>query len=325
MTILVTGGTGFLGSYFTRYALQQGGEQQVVVLDKYLDRGRIADVLDRVTVIEGDVSDAATVSATIEKYGIDRIAHFAFILGSPALGQMIPYVHVQCQGTANIFESARLAGVKRVLFCSSVAAYGKQDAALLTEDLPVDPVEPYGFTKVWSEALGRYYTQELGLEVVSVRFGSTYGLGRAGRGSYKSGLLNPQREVHYMARVEAAVRGEAIEMPRDDALADWTYAADAAQACWLALTAEHLPHHLYNVGSERRRIGDFTSALRAALPQAEIAVTDANPGNPHAPMDNTRLHALGFAPKYTLKSGIEDYVERIRAYDLYYASQTAGS
>lgn len=318
MTILVTGGTGFLGSYFTRYALQEGGEQHVVVLDKYVDRGRIADVLDRVTVIEGDVSDTATVQTVIEKYGIDRIAHFAFILGSPALGQMLPYVHVQCQGTANIFESARLAGVKRVLFCSSVAAYGKQDAALLTEDLPVDPIEPYGFTKVWSEALGRYYTQQLGLEVVSVRFGSTYGLGRAGRGSYRSGLLNPQREVHYMARVEAAVRGEAIEMPRDDALADWTYAADAAQACWLALTAAQLPHHLYNVGSERRRIGDFTHALREALPQAVIKVTDANPGNPHAPMDNTRLQALGFAPKYTLQSGLADYIERIRGYDRYH-------
>lgn len=323
MTILVTGGTGFLGSYFTRYALLSGGESHIVVLDKYIDRGRIADVLDHVTVIEGDVSDTDTVQAAIEKHGIDRIAHFAFILGSPALGQMIPYVHVQCQGTANVFESARLAGVKRVLFCSSVAAYGKQEAALLTEDLHVDPIEPYGFTKIWSEALGRYYTQEMGLEVVSVRFGSTYGLGRAGRGSYRSGLLNPQREIHYMARVEAAARGDAIEMPRNDALADWTYAADAAQACWLALTTNHLQHHLYNVGSERRCIGDFTHALREVLPQAMITVTSTNPGNPHAPMDNTRLQALGFVPKYTLKSGIEDYVKRIRVYDLYHASNTA--
>lgn len=318
MTILVTGGTGFLGSYFTRYALRECGEQRLVVLDKYADRGRIADVLDRVTVIEGDVSDTDTVKAAIENHGIDRIAHFAFILGSPALGQMIPYVRVQSVGTANVFEAARLAGVKRVLFCSSVAAYGKQDAPLLTEDLPVDPVEPYGFTKVWSEALGRYYTQELGLEVVSMRFGSTYGLGRARRGSYSSGLLNPQREIHYMARVEEAVRGREIEMPRDDALADWTYAADAAQACWLALTAGHLSHHLYNVGSERRRVGDFTGVLREVLPQAVIKTTDANPGHPHAPMDNTRLKALGFVPKYTLKSGVQDYVERVRAYDRYH-------
>ena len=321
MTILVTGGTGFLGSYFTRYALQERCEEQIIVLDKYPDRARIADVLDRVTVIEGDVSDMEVVTATIADHGIDRIAHFAFILGSPALGQMVPYVRVQSLGTANVFEAARVANVKRVLFCSSVAAYGKQDAALLHEDLPVDPLEPYGFTKVWSEALARYYTKALGLEVVSLRFGSTYGLGRARRGSYSSGLLNPQREIHYMARVEEAVRGRNIEMPRDDIVADWTYAGDAAQACWLALTAEHLPHHLYNVGSDRRRIGDFTKLLHESFPHLTITATDADAGNPHSPMDSARLKQLGFAPRYTLQSGLHDYIERIRAYDLYQQTQ----
>ena len=317
MTILVTGGTGFLGSYFTRYALLEGREKHIVVLDKYVDRARIEDVLDRVTLIEGDVSESDTVRAAVEDHGVDRIAHFAFILGSPALGQMIPYVRVQSLGTANVFEAARSAGVKRVLFCSSVAAYGRQDAALLTEDLPVNPTEPYGSSKVWGEALGRYYSQELGLEVVSLRFGSTFGLGRAWRGSYRSGILNPPRDIHYMARVEEAVRGRPIEMPCDDAIADWTYAADAAQAAWLALTAAHLPHHLYNVSSERRRVGDFTSALRELLPQAVISTSDAKPGHPHPSMDNARLKQLGFAPGYTLKSGMQDYIERIRAYDRY--------
>jgi UDP-glucose 4-epimerase len=318
MTLLVTGGTGFLGSYFTRYALLQKAETRVVVLDKYIDRGHIDDVLDRVTVIEGDITDLHTVRSAIQDHGVKRVAHFAFILGSPSLGQMIPYVRVQSLGTAHVFEAARLAGVKRVLFCSSVAAYGRQNATLLTEDLPVNPGEPYGSSKIWGEAMGRYYTRELGLEVVSLRFGSTYGLGRAWRGSYSSGLLNPPRDTHYMARVEEAVRGRAIEMPRDDAVADWTYAADAAQAAWLALTADRLPNHLYNVGSERRCVGDFTRALRELLPDATIKVSEAEPGHPHPALDTTRLRTdLGFAPRYTLKDGLMDYIERVRAYDRY--------
>ena len=322
MTILVTGGTGFLGSYFTRYALEEGGEARVVVLDKYIDRARIADVLDRVILIEGDVSDPDTVRAAVETYGVDRVAHFAFILGSPLPGQMIPYVQVQTVGTANVFEAARAAGAQRVLFCSSVAAYGDQDAAILTEDLIANPTNPYGSSKLWGEALGRHYTQELGLEVVSLRFGSTYGLGRAWRGSYSSGLLRPPAQVHYMARIEAAVRGQPIEMPRDDAEADWTYAGDAAQAAWLALTAGHLPHHLYNVSTERCCVGDFTKVLRELVPEATIATArDEAPGNAHAPMDASRLKEdLGFAPKFTLRSGIEDYIRRIRIYDAFQQS-----
>jgi UDP-glucose 4-epimerase len=317
VTILITGGTGFLGSYFTRYALLQGGEERVVVFDQYADRGRIADVLDRVTLIEGDVADTDAVRSAIDAHGIDRIVHFAFILGSPPPGKMIPYVRVQSLGTANVFEAARAAGVRRVVFGSSVAAYGRQHAAVLREDLPADPLEPYGFSKLWGEALGRHYTKELGLEVASLRFGSTFGHGRAWRGSYSSGLLQPPREIHYMARVEEALRGKAVEMPRDDAVADWTYAGDAAQAVWLALTAERLPHHLYNVRSERRCIGDFTQAMRELLPEASITTTDAQPGNAHAAMDTARLKSLGYAPQYTLKSGLQDYIERIRAYQRY--------
>lgn len=318
MTILITGGTGFLGSYFARHAVAQG--ENVVLLDRYADRGRIADVLELVTLIEGDAADADLVGRIIADHGVERVAHFAFILGGPKLGQMLPYVSAQCMGTANVFEAARAAGVKRVLFASSVAAYGKQDASLLTEDLVANPGELYGASKAWAETLGRHYTDHLGLDVVSLRFGSTYGFGRGWRGSYSSGLLDVQPKVHYMARVDDAVRGAAIEMPRDDAMADWTYAGDAAQAAWLALTTPKLGHRLYNVQAERGPVGAYTKALRKLLPEAVIRSSETEmPGNAHAPMDNSRLvENLGFAPSYTLESGLADYIERIRAYDRYH-------
>lgn len=319
MTMLITGGTGFLGSYFTRYVTLEQGLDRVVVLDRYVDRGRIEDALDRVTLIEGDVTDAGAVRSAIEDHSVDRVAHFAFMLGSPTPGHMIPYIQVQCLGTATVFEAARAAGVQRVLFCSSVAAYGPQAASPLTEELVVNPTEPYGSSKVWGEALGRHYTAELGLEVVSLRFGSTFGLGRAWRGSYNSGLLRLPAQSHYMARVEDAVRGKPIELPRGDAIVDWTYAADSAQAAWLALSAAQLPHHLYNVRSERRPVGDFTRALRTLVPEADINTSETElPGNAHPSMDNSRLISdLGFAPKYPLETGLRDYISRIHAYDSY--------
>lgn len=325
MKILITGGTGFLGSYFTRHAVAKGAD--VVLLDRYPDRGRIADVLDRITLIEGDVADSDLVGRTIAEHGAERIAHFAFILGSPKPGQMLPYVQVQCLGTANVFEAARTAGVERVLFASSVAAYGKQDAELLTEDLVPNPTDPYGACKAWGEAMGRHYAEQLGLDVVSLRFGSTYGFGRGWRGSYSSGLLTTPTKAHYMARVDDAVRGKPIEMPRDDAMADWTYAGDAAQAAWLALTAPRPSHRLYNVQAERGPVGTFTRTLRQLLPDADIRTSATElPGHAHSPMSNSRLvEDLGFAPVWSFEQGLADYIERVRIHDAYHASLSSGA
>jgi UDP-glucose 4-epimerase len=311
MTLLVTGGTGFLGSYFTRYALEHGAK--VVVLERYPDRARIADVLDQVTLVEGDVADPALVRSVIEDHGVDRVAHFAFILGSPAVGRMADYLAVQCDGTATVLEASRLAGVKRLVFASSVAAYGAQEAPVLTEDLRGDPVVPYGFCKSWAEALVRHYRRELGLDGVSLRYGSTYGFGRAKRGSYASGMFAPPADTHYMARVEHAAAGKAITMPADETMADFTYAEDAAQAAWLAMTVEKPSYDLYNVSAERLPVGRFTAALRRVLPYASITVrADEGAGHAHAPMNNRRLvEDLGFRPLFDLERGIEDYIERI--------------
>lgn len=322
MALLITGGTGFLGSYLTRHALTEGGEDRVVVLDRFADRARIASVLGRVTLIDGDVGDFDTVRTAMAAYGIDRVAHFAGILGSPLPGKMPDYVRVQALGLANVLEAARAEGVARFLFASSVASYGRQQAEVLTEDLVPNPDNPYGSAKAWGESLVAHYQAQLGLDAVTLRFGSTYGLGRAWRGSYSSGLLEPPRSTHYMARVEDAVRGKRVVMPCDEAMADWTYAADAAQAAWLALHAPALPHRLYNVGSERRPVGEFTRAMRKLLPDARIEVSpDETPGNPHPPLDATRLQRdLGFAPRYSLESGLADYIEAIRAHDAYLAT-----
>jgi nucleoside-diphosphate-sugar epimerase len=235
---------------------------------------------------------------------------------------MLPYVQVQCQGTTNVLEAARLAKVDRVLFASSVAAYGQQTAEILHEDLVPNPSDPYGACKAWGEAMGRHYAEHLGLDVVSLRFGSTYGFGRGWRGSYNSGLLAVPAQVHYMARVDDAVRGHPIEMPRDDAIADWTYAGDAAQAAWLALTASNLSYRLYNVQAERRPVGDFTAALRRILPEADVQTSTTElPGHAHAPMSNARLvHDLGFLPAYSFDDGLADYIERVRINDRYNAA-----
>lgn len=328
MTVLVTGGTGFLGSYLVRYLVQDAG-QEVVVFDRYVDRARLGEAAEHVRVVEGDIRDADALSRVVRDHGVRRIAHMASLLGNPRMDRLAAYVDAVCGGFVNVMTAAADGGVERVLFASSVSAYGTRDRAvytevdpspeqLLTEDDEGSASDAYAASKLWGEAMGTYCGQRLDVGFVTVRFGSTFGLGRSARGSYRSGLVAAPNSGHFMARVERAARGEPIVMPTDRQIVDWTYAADAAQAAWLALSADHPRHRLYNVAGERRPIGDFTRRLRQLLPGVSISTDDEErASSEHRFMDASRIRSeLGFAPRFTLESGLEDYIARLRAYDV---------
>ena len=95
-----------------------------------------------------------------------------------------------------------------------------------------------------------------------------------------------------------------------------SYAA-AARSAGLALSADRLCHNLYNVRAERWPVGEFIQTLRELPPSAEVTVSpNQQAGNPHFAMDATRLRTnLGFSRSYTLRSGLEDYIRRIRLFD----------
>jgi nucleoside-diphosphate-sugar epimerase len=89
----------------------------------------------------------------------------------------------------------------------------------------------------------------------------------------------------------------------------------------LALTSKNLPHHLYNVFSETRPVGDFTRKLRELLPDVEITSSETEVPHPvQCFMSNSRIKLdLGFEPKYSIEAGLEDYLRRIRDYDAFAA------
>ena len=313
MAIMITGGTGFLGSYLARHLLLEKGVAGVVLFDRYPDLRKLAGVEDRATVVEGDVLEPQELLAAMDRHRVERVVHLAFGVGGPAREKIVPYARVQTMGTANVFEAARLHGAVRVVNASSLAVYGPHEAASLREDDPKRPDSLYGACKLWSEHLAETYNREHGMEIVSLRPCSVFGLGRAWRGSFASGLVRVRGLPHYMALAELAVRGEPITMPPGDQPADWCYAADAAEAWWLVLTAADPPHRAYNLRAEQRPIGDYTAELRRLLPDARIEVGEA-PVHVGQLMDNTRIREeLGFEPRYTIETGLADYIERIRS------------
>jgi UDP-glucose 4-epimerase len=319
MAVLITGGTGFLGSYLTRHLVREKGiaGRNLVLFDRYPNRERIADVIDNVILISGDVTEASELAAVMKNYEIDQVFHLAAILAEPTRAQVVSYMKVMCDGTLNVLELSRVMGVKRVVYASSVAVFGrasyrvKDPGAELDEDDPPSPMGFYGMCKLYSENLAALYSRRFKLETVGLRPTSVFGVGRGARGSWASGLGAPQ-EIHYMVLPELAALGKAIEMPSDESESDWIYAADAAEAWWRAMVAPTPPRLVYNLAAERRRMADVTAHLRKLLPEAPIGVSD-KPVPKIAKMncDNLRKD-LDFKPRYTMETGLTEYINDVR-------------
>ena len=183
MSIMITGGTGFLGSYLVRHLVQEKGITDVVLYDQYPNESRIAEVRDQITVEQGNVLEPYELLRVMARYQVDRVVHLAFILGEPDQFKPVNYLNVQCMGTANVLEAARLHGVKRVVYASSVAVYGHNPSTWtdVSEDDAPTPNTLYGACKLWGEHIADVYTNRYGLDVISLRPCSVFGLGRGQR------------------------------------------------------------------------------------------------------------------------------------------------
>jgi UDP-glucose 4-epimerase len=179
---LITGGASLIGSHLAD-ALLAAGAAEVRLLDNFAlgSNDMIAHLMSdsRVKLLRGDIlrlTDLLDASAGVD--GIFALAGFLTIpmLANPSLG-----VQVNTVGLLNTLEAARFANVRRVVFSSSVAAYGNTEAETLQEDAPItaaslSPVSAvYGVSKLFGESLCRLYAQKFGLEFNALRFGSVYG------------------------------------------------------------------------------------------------------------------------------------------------------
>jgi UDP-glucose 4-epimerase len=312
MATLITGGTGFLGSHLTRLLVTEKGVRDVVLFDRFPSTELISDVADDITIVEGDILEPHQLMHTMAKYDIDRVGHFAFMSGGNHPEKTVPYVRLTCVGTVNVFEAARLHGVKRIVNPSSMATWSPPyDRELSEED--ARPSGLYGGTKFWTEQLAQSYNQQHGMEILTLRVPATMGRGRLAKGSLAAGLMGTQ-SAHYMAYPELAVLGQPVTMPPDDQLTEYCYAADVAEAFWCGLTAPRPLHEVFSLTAERRRVGDLTKKMRELLPDAEISVADTVKF-PGPLLSNKRLvDELGFVPRYTLETGLEAYIEDVRSH-----------
>lgn len=171
--VLVTGGCGFIGSHIVEKLLNLGAH--VTVLDDLStgSRANIASVADKITLIEGTITDKSTCVRALQD--IDIVFHLAAYTSVPGSVADPVICHViNIDGTFNLLEAMRLTGCKRIVFSSSSAVYGATDKPC-SEETPCNPQSPYGFSKYMGELMLRQYALNYGIDGVSLRYFNVYG------------------------------------------------------------------------------------------------------------------------------------------------------
>jgi nucleoside-diphosphate-sugar epimerase len=308
MSILITGGTGFIGSYLVRKLVEEG-EDKVVLMDVLPYPPAVGDVMEHVEIIQGDFSEASHVMAVLKKHDISCVFHLGY-LGGPELERSPSRaIRVNCEGTSNLFEMARIAGVKRVVWASSGAVLGRtltsSNPKLLEEEAGPAPLFMYGACKLFNENIAEIYAQRHGFDHIALRITSIYGLGRVGRRGLGGG------PDIFSQLIEKAARGEAVVAPPADHRIYWSYVKDCAEAFYCAYRAPKPKHRIFNFSGEIRTIGETVGCLRTLFPQASIDMGTAPIEIlPYFKTDRIS-EELGFQPIYPMEKGMKDYAERL--------------
>jgi len=225
---LVTGGAGFIGCNIARYVLDKGHD--VVVLDDCSTgkRENIEEILDSIDFIEGDIRDRATMDKAVS--GCAAIFHEAARPSVPrSVEDPVTSHDVNVNGTMTLLESARAAGVKRVVFAGSSSAYGNQPDSPKHEAMVPMPISPYASSKVCGEAYLRAYAAVYGMETLTLRYFNVFGPYQDPAGAYAAVIP---------AWVSRLLKGERPIVYGDgEQSRDFCYIANVCQANWLAATA----------------------------------------------------------------------------------------
>jgi UDP-glucose 4-epimerase len=308
--ILVTGGSGFIGSHTVR-ALADLGESCVIIQRR---SGEVPFYLADLPVIseQADVADLDALRAVGDRYKITGIVHLA---GYPAPRGSVGGVEATedlLRGLLNVVRVASEWEVGRIGLASTIGVYsGVQHVGPLTEDTPVLLTAPHPIprSKKIGELLGEQLAEATGIEIINLRISATWG-----PAGHEDPFFAAPALIHAAAsRSPLDLSGMLVQPHLGDGL-DLCYVKDTGRAIALLQVAEHLNYRTYNVASGRLTTNaDIIKAIRTLEPDLTLELPEGvtRPGNP---LDITRLHDdTGYQPEYDTARAAADYIAWLRA------------
>ncbi len=302
MTTLVLGGTGFIGRRAVRRLAERG--QRVAVMDVNPRAASFDEFGDLVSVMYGDITNFEDVVKAVLASRPDRIMNLAYLLGS---GDDTPHFTMKLNvlGMDNCFEAARVCGVNRVVYASSVAVSGQQSAfgdRLVNEDDPMHGTSQYAMHKRFNEFQAQQFNSVYGMSITGIRPANVTGPDKV-RGS-----------TDHVQCVTLPASGEPARFPKSGFMRLPVHVEDVAEAFVRVTLADSSHHPVYNTGGTPISLGDLADMVRRYLPDANISF-DADGGREESGnylVDNSRL--LGeFELEYPpLASRVRDIINDVR-------------
>ena len=312
MTVLITGGAGFVGLGIARQLLENG--EEIVVFSRDPSPGRLGDLADRVRAVAGDVGNFSHILDVVKTFRPRIIYHLGAMLSVPSDADPASAIQTNAMGTFYVLESARLFDVEQVLFSSSVGTYGTDMPEGSIDDFTIQrPVFFYGATKAFGEHMGLFYKRKYGLDFRGIRYPSVIGPGVTTSGA-----------VQYTSWViEHAAQGKPFTIwVRPDTAMPIMYLTEAASATIRLADApiECIKTVNYVVDGVKPTptAGDLAQAVRAKVPGAIIEF-EPDPeiqdtlDDMIRPLDDAKAREeWGWQPTHSLEKIVEEFLAAIK-------------
>ena len=308
MSLLITGGAGFIGSNLVRYLLEYRDEP-IVVLDALTYAGNLESLegaIDgvRCHFVKGSITDPDMVGETIRKHQVSTILHLAAESHvDRSIASAAPFIETNVQGTLVLLEAAREHNVKRFVHVSTDEVYGSLEPgdAPFTEQSQIDPSSPYSASKAASDHLVQAFVRTHGLDAVITRCSNNYG-------PYQF----PEKFIPLM--ILNARDGRELPIYGDGRqVRDWLHVEDHCRAIVLAME-NGIAGHVYNIGGhgERENIAVARQIL-TDLDRSEDLLTHVTdrPGHDRRYAIDPTLaeNELGWKPAWTFEAGLEATIQ----------------
>ena len=304
MAYMVTGGTGFIGSWVVKSILEAGHD--VVCFELAPNRERLEALLgdgaDDVKVLRGDVLHLHKIVEAIQEHGITHIAHIAAAVMSVCAANPAYAMQINVTGFTNMLEACRITGIRRMVWASSAGIFGGNYG---NEPIPNDarpsPYSIYAGSKVLGECLANHYHDNYGLDIIGVRY--TFVNGHGMPNSMGGKVVE---ELCYNPAL-----GKPGKVPWGDDAPDWLWGGDAGRATALALDAPPTKTRAFNIRGDNHKMADAINYVRSVIPEARLTAEPGALG--FSRLDGSAAkEEIGYEPQMTMEQQLDAHIERAR-------------